>query len=207
MTDATGWATIHVPDEAFGRLDTKLPAKLPPDRGQILLQASNAAFLPNAPNTSIISPFAALVQPQASGHIRLSSSDYRDDPLIFSNYYGSPADKAMILYGYKKLREVMQSHHLAPLIVKEIFPGANVTSDEDLWHAVQASAQTFHHPLGTVALAKVLDGETWRIRGLSGIRVVDSSAFPSPPTCHIQASVYAVADSASNAIIEQDRKK
>jgi hypothetical protein len=38
---------------------------------------------------STISPFVAVIQPEASGYIELASSDYRDQPLIHPNYYGS----------------------------------------------------------------------------------------------------------------------
>jgi len=132
------------------------------------------------------------VQPEAAGYIRLSSSDYRDNPLIYSNYYGSAGDKAAMLWGYKKVREVSTSAIMAPLVVRELFPGPNVTTDEQLWTAIQDSAQTFHHPVGTAALGKVVDGD-WRIVGLEGIRVADTSTFPYLPTCHLQASVYAYA--------------
>ena len=58
--------------------------------------------------------------------------------------------------------------------------------------------------MGTVALGKVVEGKTWRIKGLEGIRVVDSSTLPSIPTCHIMASVYAYAYHAAQLIKTQD---
>jgi choline dehydrogenase-like flavoprotein len=59
--------------------------------------------------------------------------------------------------------------------------------------------------LGTVALGTVVDGKTWRVKGLKGIRVVDSSTFPNMPTCHIMATVYAYAYHAAQLIKKQDR--
>lgn len=175
----------------------------PTDRGQLLYQLVNGALLSGGPNVSTMSPFVALVQPQSTGHLRLNSSDYRIDPIIYSNYYGAPEDKAAMLHGYKELRRIMQHPSLAKVIKSEIYPGANVTSDADLWKAIQDTAQTFHHPLGTVAFGKVLDA-SWRIKGLQGIRVIDSSTLPTPPTCHIQASVYAVAHRAAQDIKRDD---
>ncbi|CAK3866747.1 Glucose-methanol-choline oxidoreductase [Lecanosticta acicola] len=198
-----GYALERVPDAVFEAVNDTFHPSLPADRGQLLYQYVPAPFLPNAPNSSIISPFVALVQPEATGYIRLNSSDFRDDPLIYSNYYGSPGDKAAILYGYKKLRQVMQNPSAAQSVVREVFPGANVTSDADLWKAIQQSATTFHHPLGAVALGKVLD-EEWRVRGLQGLRVVDSSTFPTPPVAHLQAVVYAYAHHAAGVIRERD---
>lgn len=59
----------------------------------------------------------------------------------------------------------MHSKALSPFIVDEIFPGKNVTTDEDIWKAIQQSAQSWHHAVGTVALGTVLD-RNWRVKGL-----------------------------------------
>lgn len=198
------FACARIPDAVFHGLNSTHYPLIPQDRPQLLYQYATAGFLPNAPNVSTVSAWAALVQPEATGYLTLNTSDYRDAPLIYSNYYGSPSDKAAIVYGYQKLRSMLQSDALKPVIVQEIFPGRNVTSDEGIWQAIQQSAASFHHPLGTVALGTVLDSN-WRIKGLNGIRVVDSSALPSPPTCHIQADVYAMAHRAAKDIALADR--
>lgn len=56
-------------------------------------------------------------------------------------------DKAAMLHGYKRLRDVWADKSLSKLVVREVFPGSAVTSDEDLWRAIQNSATTFHHPV------------------------------------------------------------
>ena len=197
------FAVARVPDDVLEAANDTFHLSIPPDRGHLLYQFAGAAFVQPAPNTSILSPFVSLVQPEASGYLRLNGTDFMNDPLIYSNYYGSDGDKAAILYGYKKLRAVLQSPLLADVIVGEVFPGANVTTDVELMEAIKRSAQTFHHPLGTVSMGKVLDSD-FRIRGLDGIRVVDSSTFPYPPVCHLQADVYAVAHMVARAIMEED---
>lgn len=58
--------------------------------------------------------------------------------------------------------------------------------------------------MGTAALGTVVEGKTWRIKGLDGIRVVDSSTFPNMPTCHPMATVYAYAYHAAQLIKQQD---
>lgn len=62
-------------------------------------------------------------------------------------------DKAAILYGYKELRKVFADPALTPVLVKEIYPGANVTSDADLWHAISGGSLTFHHPVGLLSFS------------------------------------------------------
>lgn len=108
-----------------------------------------------------------------------------------------------MLYGYKKLREVLHSSQLQHVIVKEIYPGPQARTDEQLWAAIQGGAQSYHHPMGTVALGTVLD-TNFRVKGLQGLRVVDASLLPNPTNVHLQDAVYAVAKVAASLIVQAD---
>ncbi|KAF2201579.1 putative glucose-methanol-choline oxidoreductase [Delitschia confertaspora ATCC 74209] len=199
------YAGIRLPDTVFDGVNGKHYTSLPKDRPHILIEYSTVPFIPKTDNISTITAWASLVQPESSGYITLKSADYRDDPLIFSNYYGTPADKRAITYGYKKLREILGRDEFKGIIKSEFYPGLTKTSEADVWTAIQNQAFSFHHPLGTVAIGKVLD-KGWRVKGLKGLRVVDISTFPSPPTCHPQADVYALAHRAAQDIIKADRR-
>lgn len=59
-------------------------------------------------------------------------------------------DKAAMLHGYKRLRDVWANPSLNKLVVREVYPGSDVVSDEDLWRAIQNSATTFHHPVSEI---------------------------------------------------------
>ena len=197
------YVAVRLPDSVFGATDNAYYPSIPPDRPQVLYEYGTAPFLQPAPNASIVAAWATLVQPEATGHISLNSSDYHDPPLIYSNYYGSAGDKAAIMYAYKQLRSILKSDDMKSVVVREIFPGPNVTTDAEIWQAIQQTAMSFHHVVGTVALGTVLDRD-WRIKGLKGIRVVDSSAIPTLPTCHPQADVYAIAHRAARDIARAD---
>ncbi|PQE06752.1 glucose-methanol-choline oxidoreductase protein [Rutstroemia sp. NJR-2017a BBW] len=204
VPSGAAFALQRVPDSVFQAVNDTYHPSLPADRGQLLYQYSASTLSAGTPNVSIVSPFVAVSQPEDSGYLHLASSDYRDAPLIYSNYFGSAGDKAAVLWGYKQMRKVFQSSVISPYIVKELYPGTNVTSDADLWTAIQNSALTFHHPVGTVALGTVLEGKTFRVKGLKGLRVVDSSTFPGLTTCHPLATVYALAYHAAQLIKKQD---
>ena len=197
------YAGFRLPDSVYAGVGSTYYTSLPKDRPQVLVEFSTVPFVQPAPNVSIITGFATVIQPEAKGYLTLNSTNYQDPPLIFSNYYGSAGDKATIIAGYKQLRSVLHADALKSVVIQEIFPGAKVTSDADIWKAIQQSAQSFHHPVGTCALGTVLDSN-WRIKGLKGIRVVDSSAIPTLPTCHPQADVYAIAHRAALDIIKAD---
>ncbi|POS78509.1 glucose-methanol-choline oxidoreductase [Diaporthe helianthi] len=140
------FAVYRAPDSVFANVNSTFHTDLPADRGHLLLQCATAPLSGNSSGGNVISGFVGLVQPEADGEMHLASSDFRDDPIINSNYWGSDSDKAAMLHGYKRLREVWANPSLNKLLVREVYPGPDVVSDEDLWRAIQNSASTFHHP-------------------------------------------------------------
>jgi choline dehydrogenase len=206
---ASSFSLIRVPDFAIpAGAAGDFRRSLPSDRGQLQMQYANVALLasPDTGAKKIMTLWVALVQPEATGTIRLASTNWSDFPLIDTAYFGTEGDMAAVLWGYKALRQVLHSPLMAPLIIQEVYPGANVTSDQDLIKAIQGGAQSYHHPMGTCALGTVLDAN-FRVKDLQGLRVVDASTFPTPPNCHIQAEVYAVAHMAARQILEADRSE
>jgi choline dehydrogenase-like flavoprotein len=206
MINGDVYGAVRLPDEVFEVANSSHYLDIvPEDRPHVIYEYASTPFLQPAPNVSVLAALVAVVQPEATGRVALRSADYRDNPLIYSNYFGTAGDKAAIMYGYKQLLEIMRTNSLVtPFLIDEIFPGKDVTTDEEIWRTIQKGAQSFHHPVGTVALGAVLDKD-WRVKGLRGIRVVGSPAIPRLPTCHIQAHVYAVARRAARDIIKEDR--
>ncbi|RYC53581.1 hypothetical protein CHU98_g12629, partial [Xylaria longipes] len=155
-------------------------------------------------DVAVVSGYAAVTQPESRGNIALASANFHDAPTINSQYWSTPAEKAAILHAYRQVREVFKSKAMAQYVTSELYPGANVTSDEGLWAAIQRTSSSWHHPVGTTSLGTVL-GADWRVKGLSGLRVVGSSAAPQIPTCPIQASIYAMAYIAAADIKRDDK--
>ncbi|KAL4977209.1 hypothetical protein BDW66DRAFT_165951 [Aspergillus desertorum] len=199
QTQTSSWMSERPSDAFLDSINATFHKNLPKDRPILFYQYTTSAMAPNPQNKNVISGFVSLIQPEGHGYIRLASTDYRDAPLIFANYWSSDADLALELYGYKKLRRAMASDILAPIVQGELFPGPEVQTDEDLTQAMFTSAWPFHHPSGTCSLGKVVDSH-FRIPGLIGLRVVDSSVLPSQPTSHLSGPVYAVAELAAQII-------
>ncbi|KAI1397339.1 GMC oxidoreductase [Hypoxylon fuscum] len=196
--------TERLSDEILDSLgvDVTFPKSLPKDRPHLLFQYTSAAMLAAPENSNTVSAFSALVQPEAPGTVRLNSLDWRDEPLLDTNYFGSESDMAIALYGYKRLLAMMRSDTMRPVVVNEIYPGSNVTNNGDIKGALNNASHSFHHPVGTCSLGKVLDS-SFRVKGAQNLRVIDSSAIPRLPTCHIQASVYALAEFAATILKEE----
>jgi choline dehydrogenase len=199
----------RIPDEvldSFG-VNVTFHKSLPKDRPHLLYQYTASAMIPALvpAGANPVSAFVALVQPEAPGTLRLRSANWRDEPLLDPNYYGSAADFALAVHGYQRLLNMTRSAALVPIHAGEIYPGAGVAPTGDaaaVAAALRPVANSFHHPVGSCALGRVLDAH-FAVRGARNLRVVDSSAIPVPPTCHSQAPVYALAEFAAAMLQEQ----
>ena len=97
----------------------------------------------------------------------------------------------------------MQQPALDPYRGREISPGIEVQSDEDLDKFVRDHAETAFHPscsckMGTDEMA-VVDGEG-RVHGLQGLRVVDASIMPLITTGNLNAPTIMIAEKIADKI-------
>lgn len=67
------------------------------------------------------------------------------------------------------------------------------------------SRRTLYHPAGSAAMGKVVDSDL-RVFGITGLRVVDASVFPTPLASHYQACIYALAEQAADIIHKANLK-
>ena len=89
----------------------------------------------------------------------------------------------------------------------EVLPGANYTTDDELRAFVEKEAWGHHAscscPIGPDGdPMAVLDG-SFRVRGTTGLRVVDASAFPQIPGLFIAANIYMLAERATDVICQK----
>jgi choline dehydrogenase-like flavoprotein len=56
--------------------------------------------------------------------------------------------------------------------------------------------------MGTCSMGKVVDS-SFRVNGVSNLRLVDASVIPVPIAAHIQATVYALAELAAVTVMEE----
>ena len=87
---------------------------------------------------------------------------------------------------------------------KEIGPGADKQSDEQLNEYIKSNAETAYHPCGTLKMGidkmAVVD-ENLKIHGLKNIRVVDASVMPEIPSANLNAPTLMIAEKASDIIL------
>lgn len=148
-------------------------------------------------------------RPVSRGKLYLAASDPSVAPLIDFRYFTDPQghDASILVRGIRLAREIAKTAPFSEYIGEEIFPGAHVTSDEELSYLARKASNTVYHPSGTCKMGPDSDAmavvdERLRVKGLKGIRVVDASIFPTIPSVNPMILVLTVAERAADMIKE-----
>lgn len=92
--NGVSFSVYRAPDSVFENVSSTFHTDLPQDRGQLLLQCATVSLSGNA-TENIASGFVGLVQPEGSGEMHLASNNFRDDPIINSNYYATASTSSL----------------------------------------------------------------------------------------------------------------
>jgi choline dehydrogenase-like flavoprotein len=124
-------------------------------------------------------------------------------------YFTDPdgVDEATLIAGIRLARRIATMPPMSEWLGNEVFPGADLTTDEELSPALRATHQTVYHVSGTCRMGASNDSlavcdSRLRVRGIRGLRVVDASVFPTIPSVNPVGTIMAVAERASQLIAE-----
>ncbi len=142
-------------------------------------------------------------KPKSRGHIQAVSADPHSAPRILFNYLQHEDDREGFRDCVKRTREIIGQPAFDAYRDGEIQPGEQVQTDEQIDEFVRSNVESAYHPscsckMGTDELA-VVDPET-RVHGVQGLRVVDSSVFPTIPNGNLNAPTIMVAERAADFI-------
>jgi choline dehydrogenase len=146
-----------------------------------------------------------LLQPRSVGTVTLRSADPAEPPAIDPRYLTDPdgEDARRLLLGLRLARRIVAREPLVRYVAGERLPGEQAVSDEDLAQHLRALSQTLYHPAGTCRMGSdhgaVVD-PTLRVRGLSGLRVVDASVMPRLPSGHTNWPTVMIAERAAELL-------
>jgi choline dehydrogenase len=121
------------------------------------------------------------VNPNSKGRIRLRSGRPTDAPLIQPNYLDTDFDRKTMVNAIRATRQVIEQPAFDAYRGKEIAPGPDKQSDEDLMAWLRATAMTTFHPVGTCKMGHddmaVVDHRL-KVHGIANLRVADASIMP-----------------------------
>lgn len=144
-----------------------------------------------------------LAQPLSRGTISLASTDPTVNARLDPQFLSREEDIVVFEHGIRYARELVQTEAFAGIRSRELSPGADVTSTADLRAFIRKAASTVWHPSSTCRmgtdLGAVVDPEL-RVRGVTGLRIVDASVMPKLVNANPNASIMMIAEKAADLI-------
>jgi choline dehydrogenase len=201
MARGTGHGrTIHLHSGAFLKTRGEL------DRPDMQIHFVNAVMIDHGRVKADRDGFTIHVyplRPESRGDVRLGSRDSFDDPLIDPRYLTDENDIRVMRDSIRMVRDIVGQSAFDMYRGPEMRPGAEIRTDSELDAWIRRTAETLYHPVGTVRMgvdAKApLDGEL-RVRGVSGLRVIDASVMPTLVGGNTNAPTIMIAEKAADMI-------
>ena len=140
---------------------------------------------------------------KSRGEVRLASADPLEPPTVRFDYLSHPDDWTEMRACVRLTRELFAQPAFDHYRGRELAPGEAVRSDGEIDAFVRETVQSAYHPCGTCRMGAdamaVVDPEL-RVRGMDGLRVVDSSIMPSITTGNLNAPTIMIAEKAADTI-------
>jgi choline dehydrogenase len=122
------------------------------------------------------------------GRLSLRGPDPTRPPLLEYRYLGEEADRRRLREGVRLAAELLRTRALAPFVAERTgLPDDVLTGDDALDRWVRAHLTTAIHLCGTARMGPDSDAgavvdQLLRVRGVTGLRVVDTSVLPTAPS-------------------------
>ncbi len=195
-----------------------------PAAGMAFLRSEEAGALPDVQLFCIAAPMSAgpwapglrapyqdgyairvaLLRPESTGTVSLTSADPFTAPRIVQNFLATDQDRRVLRAGLRLARHTGAQAALRGFAGRELFPGSDRAEDLDLH--IRRTGVSVHHPLGTCRMGvagdpgAVVDAQL-RVFGIEGLRVVDASVMPDMIGGNINAAVMMLAGRAADMIL------
>lgn len=147
-----------------------------------------------------------VLRSDSRGSIHIKSADPAEPPAINFNFLSSELDRTGLLVAMRKARELMAAQPIAGITGKEIAPGIERQTDEELMEWVRNTAETTYHPVGTCKMGHddmaVVD-DRLRVRGIEGLRVADASIMPTLTSGNTNAPSIMIGEKCSEMILSE----
>ncbi|MGA5466523.1 GMC family oxidoreductase [Mycobacterium sp. NPDC050041] len=148
-----------------------------------------------------------VTQGRSRGTVQLRSRDFRDRARVDPRYFTDPEgyDERIMLAGVRLARRIAEQPALADWAARELAPGPDATTDDELLDYIHQCHNTVYHPAATARMGAaddpmaVLDPQL-RVKGVSRLRVVDASAMPKLPAVNPNITVMTMAEKCADLI-------
>ncbi|EHJ59550.1 GMC family oxidoreductase [Novosphingobium pentaromativorans] len=143
------------------------------------------------------------MRPETQGSIEIESTDAAVQPVIRPRYLGTDLDQSTAVSMVRYVRELFRQPALQQYVSDETLPGSEAQSDADILDSVRRTGTCLYHAIGTCKMGtdplSVVDSNL-KVRGVSGLRVVDGSVMPTLVSGFTNGPVMAMAWRAAELI-------
>jgi choline dehydrogenase len=141
--------------------------------------------------------------PRSRGHTHARSLDPIEAPEIVAGYLMEPEDQHTAISGLELVRELANTASMRKIIKREVRPGPQASTREQLLAYIKETGHTCWHPVGTCRMGDdegaVVDAQL-RVRGIEGLRIVDASVMPTLPSSNTNIPTIMVAERAADLL-------
>ena len=152
-------------------------------------------------NTVTLIP--CLMQPRSRGTLTLSDADPMMPAVIDPATYRDSSDLDAIANAVALCRELGNSDAMSAWAGREIFADM-MGSPKQVHEFIRRGTSSFYHPVGTVRMGADSDAplqSDLRLKGVDGLWVADASVMPAIVPAMTNAAVIAVAERASDLVL------
>ncbi|MBL8352154.1 MAG: GMC family oxidoreductase N-terminal domain-containing protein [Burkholderiaceae bacterium] len=142
------------------------------------------------------------LNPTSRGTVRIRSPRPEDAPAIMANYLSTDADRRVAADSLRLTRRIAAQSALAKYRPKEVKPGVQFQTDDELARLAGDIGTTIFHPVGTCRMGAaddplaVVDPQL-RVRGVAGLRIADASVMPTITSGNTNAPTLMIAERAA----------
>ena len=171
------------------------------------------ALDPGSPNLKLAKHSGVMfsgyqIRPTTTSSVHLGGPQPENPPVINARYLEHDADRRATAAVLGVAREVFAKDPLARFVTGEDFPGPAVSAPEEVVRSALDTGAGVYHAVGACAMGPQADDVVdpqLRVRGVTGLRVVDASVLPVQVAGNTQAPTMAVAWIAADLILDDSR--
>ena len=179
------------------------------DNGDIQISFTPASYNEGVQNALDDHPGMSIAawqqRPESRGHIRATSANPLDKPIIQPNYLSEEFDRQTLFKAIRLGYQLMRAPQLAPYYDAANTPDINIDSDDELLDLAHRRGTTAFHLIGSCRMGPATDplavvDNALRVRGIDGLRVADASIMPTMPSCNTNAPTIMIGEKAADLI-------
>ncbi|MEY2926908.1 MAG: hypothetical protein RL367_1385 [Pseudomonadota bacterium] len=144
------------------------------------------------------------LRPTSKGSVHIETTDPHAAAAVLANYHATEQDRQKMVALVRAVRRYLATEPLASLIAEETSPGPAYQSDDEIIAAYDQFGTCGYHAIGSCRMGKddasVVD-PACRVRGVDGLRVVDTAIMPVIPSGNTNGPTMAMAWRAADIIL------